>query len=88
MMGCGVPTGANQPIHGAHDGTGEVAVTDWNYNAWGGKYPPFDADNRIPATIARRLKLRRFANPMVLEGGSIDVNGAGTLLTTTETSAG
>ena len=69
------------PIFVQHAGTGEVAVTDWKYNAWGGKYPPFDLDNGIPAAIARRLKLRRFANRMVLEGGSIDVNGEGVLLT-------
>jgi len=62
--------------------TGEVALTDWRYNAWGGKYPPYDLDNRIPARIGRALGLRRFVNPMVLEGGSIDVNGAGLLLTT------
>jgi agmatine deiminase len=62
--------------------TGKVAVTDWTYNAWGGKYPPFDKDNRIPSRIARALGLRRFTNRMVLEGGSIDVNGRGLLLTT------
>ncbi len=70
------------PIFVRSDRTGEVAVTDWTYNAWGGKYPPFDKDNRIPGRIARALGLRRFANPMVLEGGSIDVNGRGVLLTT------
>ncbi len=70
------------PIFVRNDQTGEVAVTDWKYNAWGGKYPPFDDDNRIPAQVARALGLRRFRNPMVLEGGSIDVNGAGMLLTT------
>jgi agmatine deiminase len=62
--------------------TGEVAVTDWEYNAWGGKYPPFDRDNRIPRLTARALGLRRFEGGMVLEGGSIDVNGSGLLLTT------
>jgi agmatine deiminase len=61
--------------------TGEVALTDWAFNAWGGKYP-HARDNRIPARIGRALGLRRFANPMVLEGGSIDVNGRGLLLTT------
>jgi agmatine deiminase len=62
--------------------TGEVAVTDWEYNAWGGKYPPYDRDNRIPRLTARALGLRRFEGGMVLEGGSIDVNGSGLLLTT------
>jgi agmatine/peptidylarginine deiminase len=60
---------------------GEVALTDWRYNAWGDKYPPFDLDNEIPPSIAQKLKLQRFENDMVLEGGSIDVNGKGLLLT-------
>lgn len=70
------------PIFVKHDRTGEVALTDWAYNAWGGKYPPYDLDNRIPPLIARRLRRRRFADDMILEGGSIDVNGRGLLLTT------
>ncbi|MBI5691222.1 MAG: agmatine deiminase family protein [Verrucomicrobia bacterium] len=69
------------PIFVRNDRTGEVAITDWTYNAWGGKYPPFGDDNRIPARIARRLGLRRFPHAMVLEGGSIDVDGQGDLLT-------
>lgn len=70
------------PIFVKHRRTGEVAVTDWTFNKWGGKYPPWDKDNAIPGRIARSLKLRRFVQPMVLEGGSIDVNGRGLLLTT------
>ena len=70
------------PIFVKHRRTGEVALTDWKFNAWGGKYLPFDADDAIPRQIARALGLRRFAEKMVLEGGSIDVNGAGLLLTT------
>ena len=69
------------PIFVRNDRTGEVAVTDWVHNAWGGKYPPYDLDNKIPPLIARKLGLRRFENKMVLEGGSIDVNGRGLLLT-------
>jgi agmatine deiminase len=69
------------PIFVKHRRTGEVAVTDWVHNAWGGKYPPYDLDNGIPPSIARALEMRRFENDMVLEGGSIDVNGAGLLLT-------
>ena len=69
------------PIFVKQTRTGEVAVTDWVYNAWGGKYPPYDLDNKIPPSIARKLKLRRFENDMVLEGGSIEVNGRGLLLT-------
>jgi agmatine deiminase len=69
------------PIFVRNGRTGEVAVTDWVHNAWGGKYPPYHLDNQIPPKIARKLGLRRFENDMVLEGGSIDVNGAGLLLT-------
>jgi len=69
------------PIFVKNDRTGEVALTDWDYNAWGDKYPPYDRDNLIPPRIGRALGLRRFEKKMVLEGGSIDVNGAGLLLT-------
>jgi agmatine deiminase len=70
------------PIFVKNERTGEVALTDWRYNAWGGKYPPYALDNQIPSKISRALDLRRFAIEMVLEGGSIDVNGSGLLLTT------
>ena len=69
------------PIFVRNDRTGEVAVTDWVHNAWGGKYPAYDLDNQIPPRIAQKLGLRRFENDMVLEGGSLDVNGQGLLLT-------
>jgi len=70
------------PIFIKHDRTGEVALTDWKFNAWGGKYSPYDQDDAIPARIAGALGVRRFSVEMVLEGGSIDVNGEGLLLTT------
>jgi agmatine deiminase len=60
----------------------ELAVVDWRYNAWGGKYPPCDLDDDVPRHVAKLLGLRLFSPPMILEGGSIEVNGAGTLLTT------
>lgn len=69
------------PIFVKNCRSGEVAITDWAYNAWGDKYPPYDLDNEIPPSIAKKLKLRRFINDMVLEGGSIEVNGQGLLLT-------
>jgi agmatine deiminase len=62
---------------------GRLAVTDWRFNGWA-KYPNYRRDNRIPAFIARRLDLPRYATGIVLEGGSIDVNGRGSLLTTEE----
>jgi agmatine deiminase len=59
-----------------------MAVVDWDYNAWGGKYPPCDLDEVVPTRIAERLRLPVYYPHMILEGGSIDVNGAGALLTT------
>ena len=70
------------PIFVKNDKTGEVALTDWEHNAWGGKYPPYDLDNTIPPKIAVALGLRRFEKKMIMEGGSLEVNGAGLLLTT------
>ncbi len=58
------------------------AVLNWDYNAWGDKYPPYDLDNQIPAHIATARGLECITPGMVLEGGSIEVNGAGILLTT------
>lgn len=58
------------------------ALVHWRYNAWGGKYPPFDLDQQVPRLVAEMLGYRRFEPGIVLEGGAIDVNGRGTLLTT------
>jgi agmatine deiminase len=58
------------------------ALVDWEYNAWGGKYPPFDLDNEVPRRIAEGQGRRRFVPGIVLEGGAIDGNGAGCILTT------
>ena len=59
-----------------------LAINDFGYNAWGGKYPPFDLDDVVPTRIARHFGLPLFEPSFILEGGSIDPNGAGTLLTT------
>ena len=58
-----------------------LAVVDWGYNAWRNKYPPFDLDEVVPTRLAEILKLPVFYPHMMLEGGSIDVNGSGALLT-------
>ncbi len=63
-------------------GRRERVLLDWAYNAWGGKYPPFDLDNAVPGKIGEALNLPAWRETMVLEGGSIDVNGRGALLTT------
>jgi agmatine deiminase len=59
-----------------------LLALDFQYNAWGGKYPPFDLDNAIPGRMASFLGVPSLAIDMVLEGGSVEVNGAGTVLTT------
>jgi agmatine deiminase len=58
-----------------------LAAVDWDYNAWGGKYPPFDLDDAIPPQMAAYLGVPCFEGGMVLEGGSFEVDGAGLLLT-------
>lgn len=58
------------------------ALVNWNHNAWGGKYP-YNLDTQIPIHISEQLKMQAFSPDIVMEGGSIDVNGCGDLLTTT-----
>jgi agmatine deiminase len=58
-----------------------LAILDWDYNGWGGKYPPWDLDEVVPTRVGEILDVPVFYPHMILEGGSIDVNGAGTLLT-------
>jgi len=70
------------PIFLTRDREPSLAVVDWDYNAWGNKYPPFDLDEVVPTRVAEILKLPVFYPRMILEGGSIDVNGSGALLTT------
>jgi agmatine deiminase len=91
----------------------ELAVVDWGFNAWGGKYPPYDDDDRVPTEVARELQVPVFyprsglgvspertprqrstrgrdahatqiTDLVVMEGGAVDFNGAGTVLTTTD----
>lgn len=92
-------------------GSGQrAAIVDWGFNAWGGKYPPYDDDDAVPTRIAKELKLPVFYPQLrrgtgyqpvssrseksahglvaratvVMEGGAVDFNGAGTILTTTD----
>jgi agmatine deiminase len=86
-------------------GKKQTAIVDWGFNAWGGKYPPYDDDDRVPTEIAKELGLPVFypgimgVSPMsscvekhgrdahdtvVMEGGSVEFNGAGAILTTTQ----
>jgi len=63
------------------NGAGQVALTDWVFNAWGGKYEA-GRDTLVPAAVARELGMRRFAFPFVMEGGAVEVNDEGVLITT------
>lgn len=63
--------------------TKSKAIIDWGYNAWGDKYPPYDLDDVIPTLIGHKLGLQVFHPGIVMEGGSVEFNGKGTLLTTT-----
>ena len=70
------------PIFITREEAPRLAVVDWDYNAWGWKYPPFDDDDVVPQLVAEQLGLPLYSPGIVMEGGSIDVKGAGTLLTT------
>ena len=61
---------------------GALQIADWQFNAWGGKFAPWNLDNGIPACTAESLSLPRLESSMVLEGGAIEGNGEGLLLTT------
>ena len=100
-------------LRGKRGGKKEAAIVDWGFNAWGGKYPPYDDDDAVPTRIAAEFKLPVFypqnsadvipasfpesergrdaratlgmpRNTVVMEGGAVDFNGAGTVLTTTD----
>ena len=64
--------------------TSRAAVVDWGFNAWGGKYPPWDADDAVPTRVAEKLGLPVFEPGIVMEGGAVDFNGEGCVLTTTD----
>lgn len=70
------------PIFVVNKAVKKMAMLHWVFNAWGGKYEEFMKDTQIPEIINRQMKLKCFKPGIVLEGGSIDVNGRGTLLTT------
>lgn len=64
------------------DGSGEKVITKWIFNAWGGKFPELLKDGEIPGKIARWKDLPLVKAEVIVEGGAIDVNGAGVCLTT------
>ena len=60
----------------------ELAMIHWDFNSWGEKYETLLKDRAVPDVINRKMQVKCFKPGVVLEGGSIDVNGVGTLLTT------
>lgn len=70
------------PLFLVHDQRKELCVADWRYNAWGNKFPEQKSDDKASAWISERLGIRRFGFEKVLEGGAIESNGAGLILTT------
>ena len=71
------------PIFVKRDKSPQLAVLNFGFNAWGYKLSPFDEDNAVPPAVAKALGLPIFNfEHFILEGGSIDTNGQGTLLTT------
>lgn len=61
---------------------GELGFNDWRFNAWGDKYDELKLDDQIPQQLEERVRAQRFEPGIVMEGGSIEVNGAGCVLTT------
>ena len=58
-------------------------IVDWGYNAWGDKYPPYDLDDVIPTLIGKHYDIPVYHPGIVMEGGSVEFNGKGTILTST-----
>ena len=58
-------------------------IVDWDYNAWGNKYPPYDLDDVIPTLIGKRFNIPVYYPGIVMEGGSVELNGKGTIITST-----
>ena len=58
-------------------------IVDWDYNAWGNKYPPYDLDDVVPTLIGKHYNIPVFHPKIVMEGGSVEFNGKGTIMTST-----
>ena len=85
---CGIPTNDSWirdfgPIFVSHPTRG-IAGHSFRFNGWGDKYEPRVLDDAVPSAISRRCHMPMWHHDFVLEGGSIDVNGTGTVLTTSQ----
>jgi agmatine deiminase len=70
------------PIFIKSNDTGKVAMCDFKFNAWGEQFGPYDADDAVPKFAAEQLKMELFTSKLVLEGGAIESNGQGVIITT------
>jgi agmatine deiminase len=70
------------PTFVTNPATSQVSMVQWKFNAWGGKYEDHIRDGSIPGSIRKWLRMPAFEPGIVLEGGSVDVNGLGTIMTT------
>lgn len=60
----------------------ETEILNFEFNAWGEKFPPWDLDNKVPLELASRLAYKSTDFDFILEGGALEFNGAGVLMTT------
>ena len=70
------------PTFVLRDNGKQLGAVDWKYNAWGGKFPPWDDDDAVPERVAAMLGIERIPAPFFCEGGAIETDGEGNLLTT------
>jgi agmatine deiminase len=70
------------PLFVVNNSSGNLEMVHWVFNAWGEKYPDLMEDTNVPEYLANVLKIPQYSPGIVLEGGSIDLNGSGTALTT------
>lgn len=70
------------PLFLKDEKTGSVVVSDWRFNAWGGKFSPFDQDDAVPSRVATALGMARIAHNIILEGGAVEINDDRQLMTT------
>ena len=59
-----------------------LVAIDWDYNAWGGKYPPFEDDQQVAGKIATGMTVQTLRPELCFEGGAIETNGQGIVLST------
>ncbi|OGI20841.1 MAG: hypothetical protein A3B68_09940 [Candidatus Melainabacteria bacterium RIFCSPHIGHO2_02_FULL_34_12] len=60
----------------------DIFMLDFEFNAWGGKFPPWDLDNKVPKEISKYLGIEIESYPIILEGGGLEFSGDGLILTT------